>query len=266
MTKRIAKWELFEIAATEYLNLTFGCSALFERQGGSDSSVSDIKTITHNGKTFFIEAKMPSAQSGQFVALPDEVSRSFQHSESGTAKINKYSATILEFMNNNFDKFKDPGTSGVKINFDGAEEIFARWIMDSYHSKDVQYFITSNNTILPIEDFLKAFKVTATYRIKQSGPRHVGKGNMQTVVDYLDENFGMAPYRIANEKLFVENYSADVFTLNNKEYYISKMEATDGGYAVKSRSATRNPNVIFSVKKNKNYTGLTEDEFKQLLV
>ncbi len=52
----MTKWEKFEIECTEYLNNTYGTSATFIHQGGSDSTLPDIKTA-YDGSYFYIEVK-----------------------------------------------------------------------------------------------------------------------------------------------------------------------------------------------------------------
>lgn len=46
-------WQDFELECTDYLNDKFGAFAYFEHQGGSDSTVADIKVETRGGKIFY---------------------------------------------------------------------------------------------------------------------------------------------------------------------------------------------------------------------
>lgn len=63
------EWENFENECVNFLSDKYG--NYFELKGKTDSTVSDIY-FSKNDKCFFIEAKMPSSQCGQFVLLPDK--------------------------------------------------------------------------------------------------------------------------------------------------------------------------------------------------
>jgi len=69
--------EKFEIAAADYLTRTFSKYANFFHEGGNDSTVSDIKVLTNEGKGFYIEVKEAISQSGQFVLFPNIEEREF---------------------------------------------------------------------------------------------------------------------------------------------------------------------------------------------
>jgi len=162
-------WEQFERDAVAYLQQTFGAYATFTLEGVSDSTSSDIYVITKTGLSFHIEAKHTPAQSGQFVLLPDEKTRSFKYSKGNKSRINPFSEKIIAHMDASFDLFLQAGTSGVPIQFDGAKQLFISWVVNYYRNKDVRYIITKGYRILPMGDLGKHFDVTATYRIKKSG-------------------------------------------------------------------------------------------------
>lgn len=92
-------WKTFEEECTSYLNRKYGIK--FEQQGESDSTVSDILYCGEK-KCFYIEAKMPNAQCGQFVLLPNFKKGVFKYSSKNKANENEYTRMIIE-------KKKTPG-------------------------------------------------------------------------------------------------------------------------------------------------------------
>lgn len=106
-------WKTFEEECVAYLKRKYGRQ--FKLKGGSDSTLSDI--FFNNGlKCFYIEAKMPSAQCGQFVLIPDSDNRIFKYSNKNKTNENEYTRMIVEFMNSNFECFCNSGTAGIDIN------------------------------------------------------------------------------------------------------------------------------------------------------
>ena len=117
-------WKQFELDCTDHLNRVFGYKAQFIHQGFEDSTVADIKCVTKSGKTFYLEAKQCPAQCNQFVLLPDVATQTFEYSKQNSLPINDYSKKIINHMNNDFEDFKEAGTSGKDIIFDNCEEVF----------------------------------------------------------------------------------------------------------------------------------------------
>ena len=152
-------WEKFEADSTEYLKRSFGMYATFDRNGGSNSTISDISVATNAGRRFCIEAKSCPAQCGQFVLLPNLDKRAFDYSPLNVTALNKYSAAIIEYMNLYFDEYKEAGTTGRDIDMENGSAIFAAWIIQAYKNKGAEFIITNGNIILPIEDFLDYFPV-----------------------------------------------------------------------------------------------------------
>lgn len=247
------KWEQFEIDSTKYLNDNYGNKAIFIHQGGADSTVPDIKVQTKAGKCYYIEAKHCPAQCGQFVLIPNLKTLTFDYSSKNISKINDYSRKIMSVMNSDFDAFKEAGTSGKSIIFDGDQEVYAAWIIDIYKSKGVKYIITNNYSILPIDDFSKAFDVSAKYRIKRSGSSSVGKSKINAIKNHLISNYPISSCRNDGDKLFVKSTS-DLhnyrFILDGTEYMIS---SRGDEYEIRRLSNTFNANVIFSISLKTSY-------------
>lgn len=81
--------EEFEKDCYEYLKEKYqDFDVIFKRNGGMDSTKSDIEVFKNGKSQFFIEVKDAKAQSGQFVVLPDEETKTFSFSASNRSKEN----------------------------------------------------------------------------------------------------------------------------------------------------------------------------------
>ncbi|MDD3744887.1 MAG: hypothetical protein PHD70_00265 [Anaerostipes sp.] len=255
-------WEKYEIECTNYLNDRFKEYARFIHEGGSDSTIPDIKVESYSRNNFFIDVKLSPAQCGQFVLIPDVETHSFEYSEKNATRINTYAKQIVDFMNHDFERFKDSGTNGEDIDMPNGSDIFADWIITTYSGKGVEYFITNEYTILPIDRFKEYFDVTAKYRIKKSGSSSVGKSKIKSVVEYLKTNYNaINTISINDSKIFLksdEELHNKRFLLDGYEYMFSKR---DNEFEIRKLSKTNNANVIFSIKHDEATPGLTESEF-----
>ena len=259
-------WEKFEIDCTNFLIEQFGKYATFTHEGKSDSTVPDIKVETKKNVKFYIEAKHSPAQCGQFVLLPNLETKLFEYSRLNSTGINEFSKIIIDYMNSNFEAFKEAGTAGKNIEFNNCEEVFCNWIIKTYKDKGVRFFITNNNVILPIEEFPKYFKVSAKYRIKRSGSSSVGSGNIENVKSYIQSNFPQVELKTTLDKLFIITDSAlhnKRFVLGRNEYMISQR---DNFFEVRKLSNTFNANVIFSIELKSNDGGISISDFIFILM
>lgn len=245
------KWKKFELECTEYLNKKYGNK--FIHQGFSNSTVSDIK-YENNSKTFYIEAKMPSAQSGQFVLLPDYENKEFIFSPRNKTEQDENTDFIIQYMNNDFEKFSKIGTSGEDIDID--QSIFKDWIINTYRQKKVKFIITkgSDYIILPLEKYGNYFSISAKYRIKRSGsnplPKYLRNDICKqlnqldikyTTVDNSKEGLETKKFYI-NSKTNVDRF---IFPFENNNFMLSFDK--DDIYEVRKLGKTQNPNVIFSI-------------------
>ena len=81
--------EEFERSCFDYLEKYYKTENTdFYHEGGMDSTKSDIAVIKHGKIGFYIEAKDSSAQSGQFVLLPNEDTETFIFSPRNKSKPN----------------------------------------------------------------------------------------------------------------------------------------------------------------------------------
>lgn len=258
-------WEDFEINCTKYLNKCFGEYAKFTHLGSSNSKVADIKVETKN-KEFYIEAKHSPAQCGQFVLLPNIQEQKFVYSNKNILPLNEYSLKIINFMNGDFEKFKEAGTSGEDINFANCSDIFAEWIVTYYKSKGVKFFITNDYIMLPIEKFAEYFYVSAKYRVKRSGSGPVGNNKADQIKKHIIQNYQVKDVKIEGDKVFV---LSDIelhnkrFILFGNEYMFSKREEV---YEIRKLSNTFNANVIFSICLKPNKKGISASDFILILV
>ena len=263
MDLTMSKWEEFEILATNHLNENFNEFATFTRLGGADSTIPDIQANTKTGKEFYIEAKCGNAQCGQFVLQPDIATSTFIY----TAKnpINKYAKEIIEFMNKDFEAFKEAGPAGKII--DMPAKTFINWITKINADKNVKYFITDDFVLVPLEKLEEFFDVTARYRVKRSGSGSVPKAKVDNVIDKIKTlpiSSGITEYRKINGKLFVKaenNIHNQRFVYEGNEYMFSQR---DDEYEVRKLSNTFNANVIFTISL-KNKDDKYKAEFVKLL-
>lgn len=221
------QWEAFEKECTEYLNTNLGSKANFIHQGKSDSTIPDILVECKNGNSFYIEAKHSPAQCGQFVLLPNIATMQFEYSKDNSTPFNNSTKIIMDYMNRDFEGFKEAGTAGKDITVKDSQEVFSSWIIDVYKSKNVQYFITNDFTIIPINDICKHFSFSAKYRIKRSGSSEVPKKLINTInceIERLDLN--ITKYVTEGKHSFV--YSSNElhntrFYYDGYEYMLSKL-------------------------------------------
>lgn len=236
-------WKEFELDCNKYLNEKYGNH--FTHLGFSDSTVSDIK-YENSEKIFYIEAKMPSAQSGQFVLLPDYENKKFLFSSRNKTEPNENTDFIINYMNQKFDMYSNYGTSGEKIDIN--QDVFGNWIINYYKQKGVEFFITKgeNFIIFPVEKYKDYFFISANYRIKKSGSTDVPLNRQQDVIKQL--NLMNIQYELKDEFKLVSTQDLDrfKFSVGDFDYMVRKIEKNL--YRIRKLSNTRNPNVIFSIK------------------
>lgn len=259
-------WNDFEFQCTKYLENNFGKYATFTLEGGSDSTISDIMVTTNSGKNFYIDVKHSPAQCGQFVLLPNIETHAFIYSSKNITPINDYSLRIIKYMNANFDYYKEASSSGKDILMPNGIDTFTNWIIEAYKKKNVNYFITNNFTIFPIEQIKDYFNITAKYRVKRSGSKSVGNKNIPSVLEHINENdYTIYNPRVEGTKLFVSS----PYELHNKRFILSYYEymfsKRDSEYEIRQLSNTFNANVIFSVNLKPNVSGLSANDFISLL-
>lgn len=263
----MTNWEQFEMECADFLNSKYGQYAEFIHKGGSDSTVQDILVHTKTGTSFYIEVKHTPAQCGQFVLLPDINNREFEYSMQNANRINRYAEMIMQYMNEDFDAFREAGTAGRKINMSNSESVFSGWIKETYRDKGVKFFITNDFLLVPLDDIEDYFDFSATYRIKRSGSSAVGKSRISLVENHLRSmDIVINDVQSDGKKLYVfssEPLHKERFILEGYEYMISQR---GNMYEIRKLSNTYNANVIFSISLKRNYPQNNMNSFLEALI
>lgn len=256
--------EQFELRCYEHLKNVYKTKETdFHHEGGMDSTKSDIAVIKNGRVDFYIEAKDCSAQSGQFVLLPDKEREVFVFSPRNHSKPNEMTDIIINYMNNDFQNYNNAGTAGQSIDIDTG--VFADWIIEHYKDKNVKYVISCDGdyVIFPIRKFEQYFNIKANYRIKKSGSGGPAKREIPAIKQMIEAYYTTARFSQEEKKLFVnisESVNKDRFILGDYTYYLSKQSSCD--YEVRRLSNTYNMNVIFSIELIKGQDRNDLEEFR----
>ena len=256
--------EDFEIRCFEYLRKMYRSKTTdFNRKGGMDSTTSDIAVIKNGHVDYYIEAKDSAAQSGQFVLLPDESSKTFIFSPRNHSEQNEMTEIIIDYMNHDFDRFNAAGTSGESLDIDSS--VFSDWIINHYSERNVKYFISykDNYVVFPIRRFASYFDVIANYRIKKSGSGHPAQKDIPSIKQLISKAYPSSVFTFDGKKLSVtitDSVMQNRFVSGKYTYYLSQKNAIT--YEIRRLSNTYNMNVIFSIqiKQGQNSSDLMEFE------
>lgn len=247
----MTNWELFESQCRSYLKEKFHLKDdEIILKGGSDSTSADIKIKTRLGDWINIEAKMPDAQAGQFVVLPQE--NKFTFSTRNKSEV-KWAKDIINYLNRNYNEFKLLSTKGKEIELDNG--ILAEWIKNYYkNKKNTVFFITSfenEMVIFPTEKLEKYFEISACLRIKKSGSGDPSKNNIHE----LTKIPGVKDNDLVNKgkKWFAnfKNPESEKFILSGSLYRYQFCKVEDGSFNIRRLGNTNNANVIFSLHSKK---------------
>lgn len=248
--KNMIPGEAFEIECCNYLNKVYSSTSLyFDREGGMDSTKSDITVNKNDTLLFYMEAKEATAQSGQFVLIPDESSKSFIFSSKNHSEQNEMTDLIISYMNSDFDRFNNAGTAGEKLFINST--IFSNWIIKHYQDKNVKYVISKGKdyVIFPIEEFGSYFNIEANFRIKKSGSGEPAKCNHPDVKKIINQSYPSAQFTTKDKKIFAHidtPINTTRFIMGKYTYYLSAK--TSNLFEIRRLSNTYNMNVIFSIQ------------------
>jgi len=264
-----ADWEKHELECINYLQQNFGMDGhiQFKHLGGSDSTKSDIAVYKDGVFLFCMDAKMGSAQSGQFVLLPDETSKTFIFSHANKSNLNEQTCAIINEMNLYFDRYKSPTTKGISLNL--SPMISANWIINHYKALRADFFITKgvNFIIAPIEKIGDYFDIEAIYRKKKSGSANPSQKDIVVITSLLEkQGFTFSNLCFMGKYLTIEVATNDkqfIVEGNEKDYYFKKQE--NGLYRITKLSNTNNPNVIFQISLKKQQDPDDLEQFKAML-
>lgn len=244
----------FEHCCASYLRTKYkGTGCTFEVSGGTDSTVPDIVVKKDNELICNIEVKEPGAQCGQFVAFPDEDTRTFKYSELNHPKIaSNESMAILKAMEANFDKYKNPSSKELGLN----KQLYVNRIVDYYlNFKHSHFFMTRESVeegdfiIFPTSKFADYFDVTACYRKKKSGSHNPNKKELEALPRMLTSEL-VSGYEIEKEgkytNVLMDGNLPSRFILEDT-CRIQFKNIGGSRYRVTGLSSTNNPNVIFTI-------------------
>ena len=242
-------WQQNEINCCNYLNGKYGHLGYnFSNTGFSNSYDSDILVSKDGQNLFYIEAKMPAAQCGQFVLL--ESNNQLIFSPRNQSMLTPVTQSIINSMNSFYSYYSNPGTAGKDLNMD--KRFFYQWILEHYMSKNTRFFIVGTSTgfiIFPIEKFVEYFDISAKYRVKKSGSTSPSANNFQEICAVLQQN-GISysnlsmNYNGVTIQLPGQNGK---FKLQGLSYGYQFNPLGNAQFEIRRLSNTRNANVIFSI-------------------
>ena len=250
-------WKDFETLNVNYLkdNL-INLNVDIEKMGDADSTRPDIQIVLKNNlKKFFIETKMPSSQTSQFVVEIEN--NRFIYGKKNKFKSNEFSEEIIDILNENFKYYKNVGQSGLEVPVPIL--IAFGWIISNMKNKNVEFIMSvdnhNNNVIIPVEKFNEFFNVKTILRRKKSGSTPIPKIYYNDFKTNLEKNFidynpiifiqGNRLYIKLNKELSKNECYIKSDLLETKRYYLSN--TGDNVYEVKLTSATNNLNIIFEL-------------------
>lgn len=257
--------EVFEKECYSYLEKEYTTEYVhFVRKGGMDSTKSDIAVFKSEKIDFYIEAKDSSAQSGQFVLLPNVDTETFEFSPRNRSKPNVMTDIIIAYMNSDFHRFNHAGTAGQFLDLE--TDVFSNWIIRHYQEKNVKYVISRgvDFVVFPIRKYHEYFNITATFRIKKSGSSSPAQKDIANIKQSIIDCYPSASFTQRQKKLYVtiaEQLTTNKFVLGKYTYYLSGQGHKE--YEVRKLSNTNNMNVIFSVNLIKGQDPNDLREFKE---
>ena len=242
--------EEFEIKCYEFLKKKYGNDIIvFNREGGMDSTKSDIAVKIKGSTVFNIEVKDSNAQSGQFVLVPNETNKTFIFSSKNKSQENEMTKMIIDYINSDFNVFCNAGTAGKALDIDSS--IFSNWIINHYADKKVKYIISYLNdfVIIPIRKFSEYFEISSTFRVKKSGSAKPSQKDISAIIEKIKEKYSLCSFSSNDDHQFVEIKESVVdkkFVIGDYTYFLS--EKMPHLYEIRRLSNTNNMNVIFSIK------------------
>lgn len=239
-------WQLFEKNCLDYLNQTnLDVLTKYTSKGESDSTISDIQVLENDVLSYYIEAKMPKSQCGQFVLLKNERNE-FYFSERNKLNINEFSQQIIDYVNvnklNELEKKNNPLTL--------SQDLIVDYILEHYKEKKVKYIITKNKDnyqLIPLNkaDLLKTFEFSGTLRMKKSGSRSLTKSFEDKLIQHIEKDY-ISTEIINNKRMYLLNREGD-FIIHVEGYDLFFKQQENKRYIVRMLSNTNNYCVIFSL-------------------
>lgn len=171
------QWENFEDESAKYLEkMLKEYDVSVKKFGNADSTMPDIEIkLNKNSQKFFIETKMPSSQTSQFVV---EVNNNkFVYGSRNKFETNEFSENIIEILNKNFNYYKNVSQTGMIVPV--PESVAFGWITSNMKNKNVEFIISvddrDNKKIIPIDQFKEFFDIKTIFRRKKSGSTNISQ-------------------------------------------------------------------------------------------
>lgn len=260
-------YEYYEMSAANYLERTYSkiYNVKVMQTGVHDSSQPDVEITLPDGNHFYVEVKMPNAQSGQFALK--ETDEGFIFSSRNKTEENTATDMIINHLNENRENtYKDIGSEGMSIPVE--EKVLVQWITDYYKSKKAKFLMSGEGAgegqagfiIFPVENFGEYFKVSAVIRKKVSGSKALPRAKEETVSSLVGNLTGTKSTTGREEGAKHATVSLPGYTGENlheqiisdsegNRYRLKSIDNKVDLYEVRMLSSPKNtnPSVIFSV-------------------
>ncbi len=240
------KWQIFEQDCLNHLiKNNNDTTKKYTSKGSSDSTLSDIQVIVNDNISYYIEAKMPKSQCGQFVLLKNEYN-DFYYSEKNKLNINDFSKKIIDYINKN--KLNEINQKNIPLNLD--QDLIIDYIIEHYKEKQVKYIISRKKDkydLIPLihSELKEKFEFSGTLRMKKSGSRDLTKALEENLIDYIKDCY-ISKEIIDTKTMYNLNKEGDfIININGYDLYFKQQE--NKKYIVRVLSNTKNYCVIFSL-------------------
>lgn len=240
------QWQIFEKDCLNYLIQTNNdVNKKYISKGSADSTTSDIQVIIDERMAYFIEAKMPKSQCGQFVLLKDK-NNEYYYSDKNKLNINDFSKIIIKHINEN--KLNELNKKSIPLELD--QNLIIDYIIEHYKEKQVKYIITRKKDkyeLIPLihSELKNHFNFIGTLRMKKSGSRSLTKTLEDKLIMYMGDDF--VNKETSNEKILYSLNKDGDFIINIDGYDLYFKQQENKKYIIRVLSNTNNYCVIFSL-------------------
>jgi len=248
-------WQDFEDDCYNYLNKNhkfLNHDLTLIQKGKSNSNEPDIYAYDICCNTnFYIECKMPTSQSSQFVI--EFSNNKFIYSKTNKSKISSFSKKIINTLNNNLNFYSMITSRGLAI--DLSEDDIYDFLKSDLDNKNIKYIITGNQNkkiLFPSSAIKDYLKTKAIIRRKKSGTSNLSKADIE-IFDKILGDFGKINIIKDNYKsktyLTPSQYNYIKDKIDNK--YFFRYNEKIKYYRVTKKSNTNNITIIFSLSFDK---------------
>lgn len=248
-------WRDFEDACYNYLNKNhkfLNHDLTLVQKGKSNSNEPDISAYDICCDTnFYIECKMPTSQSSQFVI---EINNDkYIYSKTNKSKISSFSKKIINTLNNNLNIYSKITSRGLVI--DLSEDDIYDFIKSDLENKNIKYIITGNHSkklIFPSSEIKDYLKIKAFIRRKKSGTSNLSKADIEIFdkmlgdfgkINIIKDNCKNKTYLTPSQYYFIKDKIDDKYFFR----YYEKIKY----YRVTKKSNSNNITIIFSLSLDK---------------